>query len=176
MGRTTFAGTDEPNLEAKGVVPDVRVPITLETEQAKQRGEDPVLDAAIAELDRLTNPATKLLGATWQWKSEISGSGAETKIDGSTNYSVTFDAEEERSYQADCNRANGTYTLGENSELTIALGPSTLALCPGDSRGEDFLKLLNAATSITFQGEQLAILLNPESGTLGLLFEQAETD
>ena len=53
QGRTTFAGTEEPNLEAKGVIPDIRVPVTLENELATTRGEDPVLDAAIAELDRL---------------------------------------------------------------------------------------------------------------------------
>jgi hypothetical protein len=52
-GRTTFAGTEEPNLEGKGVIPDVRVPVTLATELAKTRGEDPVLDAAIAEMNRM---------------------------------------------------------------------------------------------------------------------------
>lgn len=61
VGRTTFAGTDEYNLEAKGVVPDVRVPVTLETETAKLNGEDPVMQAALAELARLVTavaPAT----------------------------------------------------------------------------------------------------------------------
>ena len=52
-GRTTFSGTDEPNIEAKGVVPDVRVPVTVDTERAKELGEDPVLDAAIAYLDQV---------------------------------------------------------------------------------------------------------------------------
>jgi C-terminal processing protease CtpA/Prc len=47
-GGTYFAGTDEPNLEAKGVVPDIQVPVTLETEQAKIRGEDPAIEAALA--------------------------------------------------------------------------------------------------------------------------------
>ena len=43
-GRTTFAGTNEYNLEAKGVVPDIRVPVTVESEQAKRTGQDPVLE------------------------------------------------------------------------------------------------------------------------------------
>ncbi|MEZ4640520.1 MAG: S41 family peptidase, partial [Caldilineaceae bacterium] len=46
-GRTFFAGTDELNLEAKGVTLDVRVPVTEESVQAVLAGEDPVLDAAI---------------------------------------------------------------------------------------------------------------------------------
>ncbi len=57
MGRTTFAGSDEFNLEAKGVVPDIRVPVTLESEVAKLRGEDPVMQAAIVELDRVISEA-----------------------------------------------------------------------------------------------------------------------
>ena len=57
MGRTTFAGSDEFNIEAKGVVPDVRVPVTLESELAKLRSEDPVMQAAIAELDRVISEA-----------------------------------------------------------------------------------------------------------------------
>ncbi len=57
MGRTTFAGSDEYNIEAKGVVPDIRVPVTLESELAKIRGEDPVMQAAIAELDRVISEA-----------------------------------------------------------------------------------------------------------------------
>lgn len=57
VGRTTFAGSDEFNLEAKGVVPDIRVSVTLESELAKLRGEDPVMQAAIAELDRVISEA-----------------------------------------------------------------------------------------------------------------------
>jgi C-terminal processing protease CtpA/Prc len=52
VGRTTFAGTDVFNLEAKGVVPDVRVPVTLETETAKLKGGDPVMRAALAALEK----------------------------------------------------------------------------------------------------------------------------
>lgn len=49
-GRTVFVGTNEPNLEGKGVTLDVRVPITAENEQAKLDGRDPVLEAALAIL------------------------------------------------------------------------------------------------------------------------------
>jgi C-terminal processing protease CtpA/Prc len=49
-GRAYFAGTDEFNLEAKGVIPDVLVPTTEESEMAKLEGGDPVLDAAVQML------------------------------------------------------------------------------------------------------------------------------
>jgi C-terminal processing protease CtpA/Prc len=46
-GRSFFAGTKEPNLEAKGVQPDIRVPITLENERKKKNCQDPVIEAAL---------------------------------------------------------------------------------------------------------------------------------
>ena len=49
-GRAYFAGTDEMNLEGTGVTPDVRVPTTVETVEAKLAGEDPVLDAGLEVL------------------------------------------------------------------------------------------------------------------------------
>ena len=67
-GRTTFAGTAEYNLEAKGVVPDIRVPVTVESEQAKRTGKDPVLEAAITELSRASNRrVAQLVAQPWQW-------------------------------------------------------------------------------------------------------------
>jgi len=46
-GRSYFAGTDVMNLEGKGVVPDVRAPVTQETESALLQGQDPVLEAGV---------------------------------------------------------------------------------------------------------------------------------
>ena len=57
-GRSYFAGTEELNLEAKGVTPDVKVPVTEETEQAKLQGRDPVLAAAVEVLANLAVQAT----------------------------------------------------------------------------------------------------------------------
>ena len=51
-GRDYFAGTDEFNLEAKGVTPDIKVPTTEETELAKRQGDDPVLAAGIQALKK----------------------------------------------------------------------------------------------------------------------------
>ena len=149
------------------MVPDVRVPVTLETEQSKLRGEDPVMDAAIAELDQLTNPATKLTGTTWQWTIELDPSGKEVNVNDPANYTVAFADDGMVAIKADCNQAGGTYTL-EDESLTITLGPATLAACPPGSRSDDFLAYLGAAASFQFSGDQLAILLKPGSGALGL--------
>ena len=51
VGQYTYAGTDELNLEAKGVQPDVRVPVTVETTVARLGGTDVVLAYTIAYLN-----------------------------------------------------------------------------------------------------------------------------
>ena len=56
-----FADTNDLVLEAKGVEPDVRVPVTLESEAARIAGEDPVLAAGVETLKQL---AAERLAAT----------------------------------------------------------------------------------------------------------------
>jgi hypothetical protein len=45
--------TNQPAFQAIGVQPDIRVPVTEETERLKLEGGDPVLDAGVAHLRRL---------------------------------------------------------------------------------------------------------------------------
>lgn len=56
-GRSYFAGAEELNLEGKGVVPDVRVPVTLESVAAVLAGGDPVLAAGVQEVNDLAGQA-----------------------------------------------------------------------------------------------------------------------
>lgn len=58
ISRLADAETGEPTIQATGVQPDVRVPVTLETIAAQLAGEDPVLQAAIAHLDDALTPAS----------------------------------------------------------------------------------------------------------------------
>lgn len=172
-GRTVFAGTEELNLEGKGVTLDVRVPITAESEQAKLDGGDPVLDAAIVALTEAgaRQAAARLTTATWQWKVSIATDGAQTTIDKPERYTLSFAADGTLTIKADCNQAGGTYELGDGGALTITPGPTTAAACGAGSRGEDLLRLLGAATTYQYDGERLVILLNQESGVAGLLFD-----
>lgn len=57
VGGSTWAGTTDLNIEAKGVIPDVRVPVTVENETARLNGTDIVLEAAISVLNE-RNPST----------------------------------------------------------------------------------------------------------------------
>jgi C-terminal processing protease CtpA/Prc len=52
--RTTWPDSQEPNIEGKGVQPDLIVPITEEFLAAQLAGGDPLLDAAVELLNRET--------------------------------------------------------------------------------------------------------------------------
>jgi C-terminal processing protease CtpA/Prc len=143
-GRTTFAGTDEFNLEAKGVIPDIRVPVTLESEKAKLRGEDPVLQTAVAELSRAENERTAQLTAQpWQWVS-YTGADGEIKIETPANYTLTFSdpATKDAAIKADCNNADGFYLI-RGSGFNLQTKPVTPAACGANSRSEQFLGLVS---------------------------------
>ena len=174
VGKTTFAGTDELNLEAKGVQLDVRVPVTLASEQAKQQGQDPVLQAAIAELDKATNPATRLTANAWQWQQWYNAAKQPQAIQTPEKYTVTFAADGLLTVQADCNTAQGSYTLADPSSITITLGATTLAACAEGSQSEAFLKYLGAANAFAFDGDALGIVVNPDSGAFALEMHPAK--
>lgn len=103
---------------------------------------------------------------------EYSSSGEQTTIDDPERYTLTFAEDGNVAIQADCNRAGGSYTQAD-STLTITLGPTTLVACPEGSRGDAFLNYLGAATSISYEGANLMIALNPDSGAFLLGFEPA---
>ena len=169
QGTTYFAGTEEPNLEAKGVVSDIRVPITLATELAKIQGEDPVLEAAVAFLDETSDRFT---GTTWRWTAAGDSSGLETPVEHDGVYDIAFNADGLLAVTADCNQATGTYTRTEFNELTISLDTTTLALCPGDSLSKSYLQDLGNVNFFSFDANRLILLgTSPEGELSGLIFE-----
>jgi len=169
MGRTTFAGTKEFNLEAKGVVPDIRVPVTLETEAAMLKGEDPVMQAAVAELDRQTTElAGRLSAQPWQWVS-LKGPKDAFKVETPKDYVLTFSKPEERKAEikTDCATAAGMYDA-TTDQLAFQLEAPKPGACPANSRGEQLLKLLTGSTvvaSYTIEDGNLQVVL-PDGSTL----------
>lgn len=169
QGGTYFADTRIPNLEAKGVVPDIRVPVTLETELAKAQGEDPVLDAAIAFLDETSD---RLVNTTWRWTATMDATGEETLVEEDGVYEIIFNSDGTVAITADCNQATGAYERAEFDALTISVETSTMALCPGDSLSEPFLESLAAVVSFSFEGERLALVAFAPDGVASIfLFE-----
>ena len=64
----------------------------------------------------------------WQWVAFTSP--VETySVDSPQNYTVTFNNDATVNIVADCNNANGSYVIADNS-ITIHIGPMTMAACP----------------------------------------------
>ncbi len=160
--RTTFLDSEVPNLEATGVVPDVRVPVTLETLAAFRNGEDPVMDAAFDVIADLSDPRRKLTATPWAWTRAATTALEEITISEADRYQVTFAEDGTYTLVADCNRVSGAWTL-EDEQLTLGAGPATLALCPEPSLGEAFTRLLTATNTFQFDGDKLILVVEDDS-------------
>lgn len=115
-----------------------------------------------------------LTAAPWQWTVVLQTDGTQSSLDDPASYTVNFGADGTLAVKADCNQAGGTYTLGPDGALTIALGPTTAAECGDASRGREFLALLAAAINYQSEPGQLVLQLNPESGGVAMLFAPAQ--
>lgn len=179
-GRTFFAGSDELNLEAKGVDLDVRVPITLENEQAKQEGRDVVLEAAIAavgeEAARLA--AERLPGTTLQLMTllmqEEDGSLVQASPTNPVSYTLTFEADGVMSIQAGCNQVDAGYVLGSAGAITITPGAATLAACTDDGLGQRFVAALGRVAVLQTDGQSYVLALPSEDTPVTILLTPVE--
>lgn len=106
-----------------------------------------------------------LTGKTWQWTGSTTAVPAsQSVVPDPENYTITFNADGTFQAKVDCNQAAGDYTTS-GSELTITLGPSTLAACPEGSLDGLFRDGLGSAASYSVSGEEMTITLSDE-GTM----------
>ncbi|MBX7053972.1 MAG: serine hydrolase [Pyrinomonadaceae bacterium] len=98
-----------------------------------------------------------LSASPWLWKSFVQSKVANT-IDQPKAYELRFAKDGGLSVKADCNRASGNFKVN-GGELSIAIGPSTTALCPSPSRSEQFLLLLSTAEKFETFRDTLIIFL-----------------
>jgi heat shock protein HslJ len=108
--------------------------------------------------------AAQLTDTLWKWVRFVSPVEAQD-VPAPDKYAVVFRKDGKLEITADCNKAAGTYkTVG--SRIQIQLGPSTLAACPADSWGDDFLKYLDGAALYFTDDGNLFIELFADSGVL----------
>ncbi len=100
----------------------------------------------------------------WEWV-RLTDPLQQYAIEDPQQYVLQFSDGGMLTVQADCNLAQGTYTI-DGSSITIELGPSTLAACPPGSRSEEFLQKLGFAALYFFQDGHLFIDLFADGGTL----------
>lgn len=122
---------------------------------------------AIAACESSTDVNTSgLAGTTWELQQIQLNDGQVFTADPPQSYTLEFAANGEVFVQADCNRAIGSFTEGQDNRLNITMGPTTLAACPPDSISNDYLRFINEANSFFFMDGQLFIELKFDSGTM----------
>jgi heat shock protein HslJ len=104
------------------------------------------------------------LAGTWQWAA-FASPVEQVTVDAPARYTVSFMEDGTVAVQADCNRATGTYAA-DGSRIAIELGPTTLAACPPDSLGDEFLRYLAVAAIYFTQDDSLYVDLRMDSGTM----------
>jgi heat shock protein HslJ len=105
-----------------------------------------------------------LVGTNWLWTSLTNPAGL-TTVNDPSRYTILFNADGTANIKADCNNVGASYTL-EDSNISISLGPSTLAACPEDSLDQQFLADLENARIYFFEGDDLFMDLFADAGTM----------
>ena len=155
--RTTFIGTEDPNLEAHGVVPDVRVPVTLATRQAVRDGGDPVLDAAFEVIAGLSDPRRLLVAQPFVWTAAATAALEEVTIDDPASYRLRFGEDGRFEITTDCGVTAGHWSLAEN-QLTLSSDEVAPTRC-NNARATSFVSAMLGTTQLRFDGKQAMLVV-----------------
>ncbi len=109
--------------------------------------------------------ASDLVGYVWAWVEFLENNDTVTHPNMPANYTLEFMPDGQVAVQADCNRANGTYTV-RASQIDIELGAMTLAACPEDSLSDEYLRLLSDAVIYFREGDFLFLDIMMDAGTM----------
>lgn len=114
-------------------------------------------------------PVEQIQSITWQWTALVETEPAsQSVVPDAENYTVTFFPDNFLSVKADCNQVLGEYSV-DGDQMSLQLGPSTLAFCGDESSDQQFLGLLSQVASFGMEGEQL--LLNLQDGAGKMIFQ-----
>jgi heat shock protein HslJ len=115
----------------------------------------------------------QLSGTVWQWTKTTYNDGKTIDVSNPANYTIEFFlADGKVAVKADCNNVLGSFTA-DASNLTITLGPSTMAACPPGSLDSEYLKELGEVAQYLIQDGSLVLNFKLDSG--GMTFTAAAT-
>jgi D-alanyl-D-alanine carboxypeptidase len=124
-------------------------------------------EAAPANADALAaafQMVGELTANPWKWIAYSAGS-EQGKVETPANYTLTFQTDGTVAIKADCNDATGSWTV-EGTDITMKVGPVTLAACPPGSHSDQFLQLLGEAAQLLPAGGKLYINLKADGDTM----------
>jgi heat shock protein HslJ len=107
-----------------------------------------------------------LVGPTWRWTNLTENAPlAHSEVSDPGLYTLTLADDGSFRVRADCNTALGTYVT-DGDEITLSLGPATLAACPEGSLADPFVSLLDTVSTFGVEGNDLALHLANAAGTM----------
>lgn len=110
--------------------------------------------------------AAPLAGTVWRWAT-FRDAKQDYVVPATSPYTLEFGDDGTVVVVADCNTANGTYTVNSDGTLTIAILATTLVACPPDSLGDSFIEYLNQAGPFEVdEAGTLIIQLMADGGTM----------
>jgi para-nitrobenzyl esterase len=127
----------------------------------------PVMPGAVnAPPPAMTAPGDALLTSTvWMWTGTVMSDDRRIKPDAPDRYTIEFKPGGAAAFRADCNRGVGSYEL-TGSALTFGPIALTRAMCPPESKDNDFLKGLASVSGQRFRGSELVLTLRYDSGSM----------
>ncbi len=109
-------------------------------------------------------PSELLVGPVWSLSEAVYPDHSLT-VTATGRYTLEFNNADGVAVRADCNRSTGTYAQSGN-ELSLTLGPTTLAACPPQSLSDRYLRELGQIANYRIEDGRLAIELRNNLGTL----------
>ena len=118
------------------------------------------------------SPVTGLIGKAWQLTAiteKVPAFQGVIPDAQQANYTIEFKTDGTFSAKADCNTLSGTFTTADpttaTGDLTLVLGPATLAACADGSYSDLYIVALSNTASYAIANSQLTITLK-DQGTL----------
>jgi heat shock protein HslJ len=148
-----------------GAPPAPPVP-SAQPQQAEQTpaAQAPVVQTPAAPAPAVPDTLQQLSGKVWQWTKTTYNDGKTIDVPTPANYTIEFMIVGSRvAVKADCNNVSGTFTADANN-MTITLGPSTMAACPPGSLDSEYLKELGQVAQYLLQGDSLVLNFKLDSG------------
>ena len=125
----------------------------------------PMTGGQQASIDQMTN-------VNWQWTQlQETNPPSQSVVPPNQAYNLTFTPDGKFSFTADCNSGSGTYTA-QGTDLTLTLGPITLAECGTDSLSNNFVSLLGQVTSFGSESNQLRLVVDKGNAIMGFASPQ----
>ncbi|RME85784.1 MAG: META domain-containing protein [Caldilineae bacterium] len=122
--------------------------------------------ATFVPVSKITPQSALPLNTTWQWQELHESEPASVSVPRDPEkYTLTFLEDGSVSIQADCNRAQATYSL-EGNNLVLLPGPATLAFCGEDSLDTLFLQMLGKVVAYSIEDGRLVLHLADNGGRM----------